>query len=299
MKAEAPDIGGIRMLQGFVISLREGMEAFLIVGLCLAYLRKSGRRHLESAVHRGIAVALVFCTLGGLLLYKAAFNQSYWEAVLSLVAAVFVGTLTLHMWRTARGLKKQIETRLELASTKPEGPAAYWAVFLFTVLMISREGIETSLLLGSLMFQAAARPVLAGCVLGLLAAGIMAFLWARFGGLVNLSRFFQVTALFLLIFVVQLLIYSFHEMTEASLFPNSEYLHQLTEPYGPDGKYGKLLTYCLVFVPVGWLLVSSVLNRKNKNPRESTSSLQTPDLKTGPVLSPVLAPFEEGHERLQ
>ncbi len=275
------------MLEGFVITLREGMEAFLIVGLCLAYLRKSGRRHLERAVYWGIAVALVLCTSAGVVLYQATFNQSYWEAILSLVAALFVGTLTLHMWRASRRLRKEIETQLELASAKTGGAAAYWGVFIFTILMISREGIETALLLGSLMFQAQARPVLAGGVLGLLAAIGLAFLWAHYGRRINLSRFFQVTALFLLIFVVQLLIYSFHEFTEASLFSNSEYLHRITEPYGPDGRYGKFLTYCLVLIPAGWFLISSALIRK-KDHRRSLSTLQSLD----PVGRPVLSPTE-------
>ena len=245
------------MLEGFVIVLREGMEAFLIVGLCVAYLRKTGRHHLESAVHWGIAFSVVICTVAGIMLYQVTFNQAFWEGLFSLVAAVFVGTLTVHMWRSARSIKREIESQLENASSKSDGAGAYLAVFLFTVLMISREGIETALLLGSLMFQTATRLILFGCVLGLVAAVVMALLWTRFGHRVNLSRFFQVTAVFLLIFVAQLIVYSFHEMAEASLFPNSDYLHEITEPYGPDGRYGRFLTYSLVLIPTAWLLLSS------------------------------------------
>ena len=250
------------MLEGFMITLREGMEAFLIVGLSIAFLRKSGRRGLESAVHWGIATAVVVCAAAGILLYQVAFNQAFWEGMLSLVAAVFVGSLTVHMWRHARTIKKDIENRLEVASTREEGRGAYWAVFFFTVLMISREGIETALLLSSLMFQVATRPMLIGAVLGVLAAIVMAFFWTRFGYRVNLSRFFQVTAIFLLVFVVQLLIYSFHEFAEASLLPNSDYWHEVSEPYGPDGRYGKFITYSLVFLPASWLLFSSLFDRK-------------------------------------
>ena len=67
----------------------------------------------------------------------------------------------------------------------------------------------------------------------------MAWLWSRYGHRVNLGVFFQVTAVFLLVFVVQLLIYGFHELTEANIFPYSEPLHWATEPYGPDGRYGQ------------------------------------------------------------
>jgi len=250
------------VLEGFIITLREGMEAFLIVGLSIAFLRKSGRARLEPAVYWGIGTAVAISVIAGIVLYQVAFNQDFWEGILSLVAAVFVGSLTVHMWRTARTIKKDIENRLELASSREESTGAYWAVFLFTVLMISREGIETALLLSSLMFQVATRPMFFGCVLGILAAAVMAVLWTRFGYRVNLGKFFQVTAIFLLVFVVQLLIYSFHELAEASMFPNSEYLHELTEPYGPDGKYGRFITYSLVLLPASWLLLSPVFQRK-------------------------------------
>jgi len=250
------------VLEGFMITLREGMEAFLIVGLSIAFLRRSGRRSLESAVHWGIATAVSLCLAAGVLLYQVAFNQAFWEGLLSLVAAVFVGSLTIHMWRHARTIKRDIENRLEAASSREEGRGAYWAVFFFTVLMISREGIETALLLSSLMFQVATRPMLIGSVLGVLASVAMAYFWTRFGYRVDLKRFFQVTAIFLLVFVVQLLVYAFHEFAEASLFPNSDFWHRATEPFGPDGKYGKIITYCLVLLPASWLLVSSLFVKK-------------------------------------
>ena len=69
------------------------------------------------------------------------------------------------------------------------------------------------------------------------------------------------TAVFLLIFVVQLVIYGFHELTEANIFPNSQPWHDATEPFGPDGIYGQYLTYLLVLLPLTWLAVSSFLHR--------------------------------------
>ena len=75
----------------------------------------------------------------------------------------------------------------------------------------------------------------------------------------NLAQFFQVTAVFLFVFVFQLVIYGFHELTEANIFPYSEPLHWATEPYGPDGVYGKYLTYMLVILPMGWLAVSALV----------------------------------------
>jgi high-affinity iron transporter len=95
----------------------------------------------------------------------------------------------------------------------------------------------------------------------------MAWLWSRYGHRVNLALFFQVTAVFLAVFVVQLLIYGFHELTEANLFPYSEPLHWATEPYGPDGVYGQYLTYLLVALPMAWLAFAALFGPKRPAPR--------------------------------
>jgi high-affinity iron transporter len=239
------------MHQAFVVTLREGLEAFLIVAISLSYLRKTGRAGLLPAVHWGIGVSIVLSIAAGLLLDRAA-NQALWEGVLALVAAVSVASLTVHMWRTARRIKGEIEGQLS-QSAALQGGKAWLGVFLFTLLMISREGMETALLMGTLIFQ-----VILGAVAGTAIAAAVAWLWSRYGHRVNLGLFFQVTAIFLLLFVVQLLIYGFHELTEANLFPGSDWLHWATEPYGPDGIYGQYLSYMLIAVPLGWLLISMV-----------------------------------------
>src|SRR5918911_3373331 len=128
------------MLQSFVITLREGLEAFLIVAISLAYLKKTGRRSLIPAVHWGIAASIALSIGTGVLLAQAA-NQALWEAVLALVAAVLVASLTVHMWRVGKRMKRDIEGRLEASSAKP-GRAAFMGVFAFTLLMITREGME-------------------------------------------------------------------------------------------------------------------------------------------------------------
>src|SRR5207253_7898725 len=132
------------MLQAFVITLREGLEAFLIVAISLAYLRKSGRAELTRAVHLGIVAALAVSGVGGYLLYNAS-NQELLEGPLALVAAISVAWLVIHMWRTGRHIKGDIEQKLASSSVKAGG--AFAGVFLFTVLMVSREGMETALLL--------------------------------------------------------------------------------------------------------------------------------------------------------
>ena len=251
--------------QALVITLREGLEAFLIVAISLAYLRKSGRRELISAVHWGIGCSLLI-SVGGAFVFQRAANHALWEAVLCFIAAASVASMTIHMWRTARRIKKEIEGHLQ-SSTVKTARAAFAGVFLFTLLMMTREGMETALLMGTLLFQPQVRSisVITGAVLGTCCAALVAWLWSRYGHRVNLGLFFQVTAIFLFVFVFQLLLYGFHELMEANILPYSEPLHWATEPYGPDGLYGKYLTYLLVMLPLAWLIVSAVVPRRTES----------------------------------
>ena len=257
------------MLQAFVITLREGLEAFLIIAISLAFLRKIGRRELIPAVHWGIGLS-VLLSIGAAYLFQQASNQALWEGILAIVAAVSVASLTVHMWRTAKKIKSEIEGQLRESAAKT-GAAAWLGVFLFTLLMISREGMETALLMGTLLSQVQAMSILGGAVAGTLTAAGVAMLWSRYGHRVNLALFFQVTAIFLLVFVGQLLIYGFHELTEANLFPGSEALHWATEPYGPDGVYGQYLTYMLVALPMGWLLFA-MLTGAGRTPARASAA---------------------------
>jgi high-affinity iron transporter len=259
------------MLQAFVITLREGLEAFLIIAISLAYLRKSQRSELIPAVHWGIAGSVVLSIAAGWLFFQAK-NQALWEGVLALAAAVSVASLTVHMWRHAKRIKKDIEGHLQSSAVK-SGTAAFAGVFFFTLLMITREGMETALLMGTLAFQMRAIDMLLGAVAGMALAAFVASLWSRYGHRVNLGLFFQVTAVFLMIFVVQLVIYGFHELTEANIFPYSEPLHIATEPYGPDGLYGKYLTYLLVLLPMGWLLFASVFGGRKAIPAQTPAQV--------------------------
>jgi high-affinity iron transporter len=125
--------------------------------------------------------------------------------------------------------------------------------------------------MNALLFQVKSVEIISGAVAGTAIAAFVAWLWSRYGHRVNLARFFQVTAVFLLVFVVQLLIYGFHELTEANIFPYSEPLHEATEPYGPDGVYGQYLTYMLVLLPLGWLAMTGILNRGAHTQRSQTA----------------------------
>src|SRR5207253_8327811 len=139
------------------------------------------------------------------------------------------------------------------------GAAAFAGVFLFTVLMISREGMETALLLMQLRETL---HLAVGAVLGIVAAAAAAGLWSRYGHRVNLSLFFQVTAIFLFVFVVQLVISGTHEMSEQRFLPFSDQIHAATESWGPDSAFGHLLSYLLVILPLGWLAIKALFSKR-------------------------------------
>ncbi len=243
------------MINALIIVFREGFEAFLSVAIILAYLRKTRRDSLRPAVYWGIAVSIAASFGLGWLLQTV--NESLWEGVLGLVAAVLVATFVIHVWRTAPRMKRDMEERLERHTAYESRALAVAGVFGFTVLMVTREGMETALML----IQVRQGRFWLGCALGIAAAATMSWLWAHYGHRINIKRFFQVTGLFLLLFTLQIVFYSIHEFSEAGLLPHSEAIHVATEPYSPVGMYGKWFSVAMVGVCAAWLAAVSILDR--------------------------------------
>jgi high-affinity iron transporter len=139
--------------------------------------------------------------------------------------------------------------------------------------MITREGMEMAFIAASLARQAESTQLFWGAVLGIALAATLAWAWSRYGHRINLGLFFQVTSIFLVLFALQLLVYSFHEATEANVLPiNNQYWHIATEPYGPEGTYGAILTYALVLLPALWIVWSMVSGRPKIGPVASAKS---------------------------
>ena len=264
------------MLQSFIIILREGFESFLLVAVIFSYLRKSGQRQLAPAVYWAITVALAVSGGLGYLLFQMQTGHSDWieqhlgqtlagflgnealrEAILGVIAIVMVASLVVYMWRTGPKLKEKMEERLGEVSIRRSGWTAYLGVFLFTVLTISREGMETALML----LQVRSPRLISGALLGLAAAMAMAWAWGQFGHLINVRRFFQVTGIFLLLFMTQVAIFTFHEFAEAGVLPNSEALHAATEKFSPEGLYGQWFSVVMVGVCAAWLAGAWFIDR--------------------------------------
>ena len=244
------------MIPALIIVFREGFEAFLSVAIIFAYLRKTGRDWLRPAVYAGI-VASVIASFGlGWWLMRV--NQSFWEGILGLIAAVLVASFVVHVWRTAPKMKGDMERRLDVYSSPASRLMAVAGVFFFTTLMVTREGMETALML----IQVRNSRFILGSLLGIAAAAAMSWAWAHYGHRIDVKRFFQVTGLFLLLFTIQILFYSIHEFSEAEMLGKwSEAIHNATEPYSPVGIYGKWISVLMVGLCAAWLVGASMKDR--------------------------------------
>jgi len=245
-----------------MITFREGLEAFLIVAISATYLIQTGRRPLLRAINWGVVTAVLMSVTLGIVLAHIGGMTPIWEGYLALLASVLVVSCTVHMLRHGKRMKKEITNRLQSMSANTTLAAAI-GVFVFILLMVGREGIETATMLAALIAEGDTVHMVAGGLMGVLCAATMAWAWSRYGHRVNLSRFFRVTAIFMVLFSIQLVIYAFHEFSEAQALPflDNHYWHNLSEPYGPEGRYGEWLSYSLAFVPGIYLLFTWLKDR--------------------------------------
>lgn len=251
------------MFQTLLITFREGLEAFLIIAISLIYLAQTNRRELIPAVHSGVAVALVLSAILGVVLAKIGALSPFWEGLMALIAATSVIYCTLHMMKMGKFMKKEITEGLNKTSAQ-SSTRAWLVAFLFSAFMVGREGVETATMIASLALQAESSHMAFGAAVGTVLAALLAWASVTFGRRVNLQRFFQLTAVFMVVFAMQLVLYAFHEFTEAGSLPfvDNAYWHIATEPWGPEGEYGHWFSYSLGILPLGWLIYAFVVDRK-------------------------------------
>jgi high-affinity iron transporter len=246
------------MIPALIIVFREGFEAFLTVAIIFAFLRKTGRDWLRPTVYAGIATSIAASFALGWFLMRVSEHQSLIEGILGIVAAVLVASFVVHVWRVAPRMKGDMERRLHTYTSATSRLLAIAGVFAFTVLMVTREGMETALML----IQVRNSRFILGSLLGIAAAAAMSWAWAHYGHRIDVKRFFQVTGLFLLLFTLQILFYSIHELSEAEVLGRwSESIHIATEPFSPVGVYGKWLSILMVGLCAAWLVGVSMKDR--------------------------------------
>lgn len=207
------------MLEALILTLREGVEAALVVGIIVAFLRKEdGGRYLQ-AVWSGLAAAVVASVAGAFALYRIAVNEEAFEGLLYLTSAVMVATLVIWMWRHSHELGGKMRGSLARILGREHTGWVFAGVFLFTFLMVFREGVETALFLSALSLTSSGLMAFLGAAVGVAVAVAFGVLFVRGSLRIDLERFFKATGIALLIFVVQLLFNAYHELSEAGWVP--------------------------------------------------------------------------------
>lgn len=207
------------MFEALVVTLREGVEAALVVGIIVAFLRREGGERYLGAVWSGIAAATVASLAGAWLLYRWAVNEEAFEGVLYLGSALIVGSMMVWMWRHSHSLSGEMKSSLSRILARERSGSVALGLFLFTFLMVFREGIETVLFLSALSLTTSGLMAILGVLIGLAAAVAFGVLFVRGSLRIDLGRFFKITGIALGIFVVQLLINGYHELSEAGWLP--------------------------------------------------------------------------------
>src|ERR1700684_654306 len=206
------------MLQAFIITLREGVEAALIVGITLAYLSKIGRNDLRKAVYAALGAAFVGSIGVAILLSRLNLNEDVFEGWVMLVAAFFVITMVIFMMKTGRKLKGQIEGKVGLLA----GKDAWIGLFFFVFLMVLREGAETVLILSAVTLNSSELMSFMGTLLGVIAAIAFGVMFVKGSVRINLQKFFRVTTAILFLVAAQLVISGLHELSENGILPSSK-----------------------------------------------------------------------------
>ncbi len=207
------------MFASFIIALREGVEAALVIAIALSYLKKVGREDLHRVVYRALGAAILASVAGAYLFRKLEWSEEVFEGWTLLASAAFVFTMVVWMWRHSKGLKAAMERRLGEISSRSSGAAA--GVFLFVFLMVFREGVETVLLLSAVSLTSDSLSEAAGLVLGLALAVVFGVTFIRGTVRIDLRRFFRITTVILFVVVLQLLITGLHELSEGGILPSS------------------------------------------------------------------------------
>jgi len=257
------------MFEALVVTLREGVEAALVVGIILAYLKKTGREKLNRSVFQGLGAGIAASVVCAVLFARLGITEEAYEGWLMLLGSLFVASMVYWMWRTAKGLKREIEQRVEALTSRSSGAVAA-GLFLLTFLLILREGVETVLFLGAIKLTTDSLLAWFGGLLGLVLAVLFGFAFVRGTVRVDLGRFFKVTEIVLLLLAAQLFIGGLHEFGERGSLPVGREEMRLI---GPIVKNDVLIIVSLLALP---LIILLVPGREEKSKRKAAEGLEGP-----------------------
>ncbi|MGX1932409.1 iron uptake transporter permease EfeU [Microbacterium resistens] len=255
------------MLATFLIGLREGLEAALVVGILVAYLRRLGRTDVLPRLWTGVAAAIVLALGIGAVLTFGAYALTFQAqeiigGTLSLVAVGMVTWMIFWMQKAGRTMKSSLQGGIDRALES----GTLWALVVVGFVSVAREGIETTLLLWSMVQSFGDAPsALLGAVGGLLCAVAVGWLLARGAVRLDLSRFFQWTGGFLVIVAAGVLAYAVMDLQEAAVLPGPfsggagfpfGWAFDVSTAIAPDGAIAVILQATVGFMPrMTWLQV--------------------------------------------
>lgn len=266
------------MLIAFLIMLREGIEAALIVGIVAGFLKQSGHSRLMPKVWLGVALAALMCLGIGYGIHSATGEipqkeQEFVVGVIGLVAVAMLTYMILWMKKAARSMKQQLQDSAQTALNRGNGQG--WALVGMAFLAVAREGLESVFFLLAVFQQSPTWSMPVGAVLGLLAAVVIGALIYQGGMRLNLAKFFRWTGAFLIVVAAGLVAGSLRALHEAGVwnhlqevvFDSSKYLHEDSPlgvllggffGYTDHPTQGEVLAWLLYLVPVMiWFLHGS------------------------------------------
>jgi FTR1 family protein len=238
------------MIEAFVVTLREGVEAALVVCLALSTLRKIGRPDLTRPVWAGVLLAAVLSIAAGVALKITGFEtDGAVEGTVLLVSSALVAWLVLWVHRHGKSMKQKTEAKLDRLSGGPK-----FGIFLFAFLMVLREGAETVLMLAGVDFTTDSVLAATGAVAGIVVAIAIGVAFMKGSLRVDLRKFFSVTTLILVLFAIQLFVAGVHEFAEAGKIPAGETYMRIV---GPLMKHSTLFVIAVLVLPFAFLLKAS------------------------------------------
>ena len=239
------------MFSNFLIGLREGLEAALVVGILVAYLVRTGRTNRLVPLWAGVALA-VAASLGFAAALHITSNElsdraeQIFAGVMSIIAVGFVTWMVFWMRRTSRSMKSELHGKLDAAAEMGSV-----AIALMAMVAVAREGLETALFLwtNEKAMGAASHPAVGG-LLGILVAALIGYLLYRQAIAINLASFFKVTGALLIVIAAGVLSAGVHELQEAGVIGGEDTLAlDISSWFSADAWYGSLLRGIFNFTP--------------------------------------------------